>query len=222
MSSLSPMRENSGIFSRRTAALSRLAAAMTWVVALTSMSVAAAQSPAGPPASSPVIIFPAMTLSAPAFEDGGRIPSHHTRAAASPTTPELQWAEAPAGTVSFALVVTDIDSINPQRSAYGVLHWMVFNIPGSSRRLPEAMPAIQVMPDGTVQGRNFRKHVGYLPPGAPASGPVHHYNFELFALDTLLDLGPEATRAELMQALEGHVIARAVTIGRFRLEGDPP
>ncbi len=52
-------------------------------------------------------------------------------------------------------------------------------------------------------------------PGAPAAGPDHHYTFELFALDTKLDLGPDATRAEVLKAMEGHILGKAVLVGRF-------
>ena len=69
-----------------------------------------------------------------------------------------------------------------------VLHWMVFNIPGSATSLPEGMPATASMPDGAIQAKNLRGAVGFMGPGAPPAGPDHHYTFELYALDTKLDL----------------------------------
>ena len=52
-------------------------------------------------------------------------------------------------------------------------------------------------------------------PGAGAAGPYHHYTFELFALDTKLDLTPDATRADVLKAIDGHILGKAVLIGRF-------
>jgi Raf kinase inhibitor-like YbhB/YbcL family protein len=91
----------------------------------------------------------------------------------------------------------------------------VWNIPGSAKGLPENMPPQPTLPDGTVQGKNAGDTVGYRGPGAPATGPKHHYTLELFALDTKLDLGPDASRADVMKALNGHVLGKAVYVGLF-------
>jgi Raf kinase inhibitor-like YbhB/YbcL family protein len=92
---------------------------------------------------------------------------------------------------------------------------MAFNIPASATGLPEAVPATAALPDGTVQAKSFRGAVGYMGPGAGAAGPYHHYTWELFALDTKLDLGPDATRAEVLKAMDGHVLGKAALTGRF-------
>lgn len=170
-----------------------------------------AQQASAPPQS---ITLPRMSLKSTAFEDGGIIPPKFTQSVATPISPELVWSDVPADVMTFALIVTDLDTA-PQKSSTGVLHWLVFNIPGSARTLPEAVPPVQVLPDGTVQGRNVRKFVGYRGPGAPDYVPYHHYSFELYALDTLLDLGPEASRADVLEAMNGHVIAKAATVGRY-------
>lgn len=162
-----------------------------------------------------------LTLRSPAFRDGAMIPAPYTRDTNLPVSPGLVWSDPPAGVASYAIVVTDISSFNPKRTHEGILHWMLFNIPGTAAAIPENLPALQVLKDGTVQGRNFRQNVGYLPVGAPTSGPPHHYAFELYALDTLLDLGPEAKRGELMAAMQGHVIGKAAMFGRFRMSGNP-
>ena len=77
------------------------------------------------------------------------------------------------------------------------------------------MPADARLADGTVQAKNVRGAVGYLGPGAPAVGPHHHYTFELFALDTKLELTPDATRAEVLNAIDGHILGKGVLVGRF-------
>jgi hypothetical protein len=72
-----------------------------------------------------------------------------------------------------------------------VLHWVIFNIPGTARELNEGVPAQARLPDGSIQGLNQSKKIGYMGMGAAAPGPYHHYNFELFTLDTKLDLGTQ-------------------------------
>ena len=80
------------------------------------------------------------------------------------------------------------------------------------------MPADAKLPDGTIQGKNQGGVVGYRGPGAPAAGPHHHYTFELFALDTKLDLPANCTRDELLKAMDGHVIGKAAWFGRFHAQ----
>ena len=92
---------------------------------------------------------------------------------------------------------------------------MIFNIPGTARDLPEGVPANATLADGTINAKNLRGAVGYMGPGAPPPGPHHHYTFELFALDTKLDLGADATRADVLKAMQGHIVQKAVLVGRF-------
>lgn len=160
---------------------------------------------------------PGLTLSTTAFDDGGIIPNKYTAAAqGAPFSPNLAWTNVPPGTVSFALLLRDPDtSVN--KTPTEILHWMVFNIPATAHELREGVPPRAHFSDGTTQGRNYTKKLGYIGMGAPASGPYHHYTFELFALDTKVGLGPDATEAELLKAMNGHIIAKAVLVGRFHL-----
>lgn len=155
-----------------------------------------------------------MVLTSTAFADGAIIPDRYTQAVVSPSSPPLCWADAPSGTQSFALIVTDLDSA-PQRSSTGVLHWMVFNIPGDTHCLAEAIPPLPILPDGTVQGKNFGGVVGYRGPGAPAGGAYHHYSFELYALNIVPAPGQEPSRPTLLATMDGHVLAKATLIGKF-------
>lgn len=159
---------------------------------------------------------PGLTLTTTAFEDGGVIPSKYTAAAATPVSPELKWANAPDGSVTFALLLHDPDtSVN--KTPTEILHWMIFNIPAEAHGLPESVPAQPKLSDGAVQGKNYLHKAGYAGPGAPSAGPSHHYTFELFALDTKLNLGPEATQAEVLKAMSGHILDKGVLVGRFHL-----
>lgn len=158
---------------------------------------------------------PGLTLMSPDFEDGGIIPDKYT-AKGGPTSPspELEWSHVPAGTQSFTLLMHDPDVAIGKRLD-DVTHWLIFDIPGTATKLMQGIPAEAKLPDGTVNAKNLRGGVGYMGPGAPAAGPYHHYTFELFALDTKLNLGPDATRMQVMDAMQGHILGKGVLVGRF-------
>lgn len=166
---------------------------------------AAARPPAGP----------GLTLTTTAFEDGGVIPVKYTSADPKGVSPKLEWSNVPAGTVTFALIFHDPD-VSIQKKVGDVLHGMWFNIPGTSKGWEEGLPAGPALPDGTVQAKNLRGQNAYMGPGAGAAGPMHHYTFELFALDTKLDLTADATRDDVLKAIDGHILGKAVLMGRFK------
>jgi Raf kinase inhibitor-like YbhB/YbcL family protein len=181
------------------------------IMAVLIINVAAvAQTPAAP-----VPTKPRLSLTTTAFEDGGVIPDPYTMAATgTPVTPHLVWTNVPDGTISFALILHDPDTALMKKTDQ-VLHWMIFNIPGTARELPQGVPAQAQLPDGSIQSLNQSKKVGYMGMGAAAVGPYHHYTFELYALDTKLSLGPEATQADVLNAMEGHILMKGVLVGRF-------
>ena len=165
---------------------------------------------------------PSMTLSTTAFEDGAIIPVKYSQAAQGPapgggTSPALSWANAPAGTKSFVLHMHDLDFVHDKKTDDQV-HWLVWNVPASKTGLPEGVPGGAKLGDNSYQisvtGPVYRG------PGAAANGPLHHYIFELFALDTILDKEPAAdafqTRAIIMEAMQGHILGRAAYTGRFK------
>jgi Raf kinase inhibitor-like YbhB/YbcL family protein len=165
---------------------------------------------------------PAMTLTISGFPDGGQIPVKFSQAApgAAPgegTSPAMTWANVPAGTQSFVLHMHDMD-VARNKTTDDQAHWVVWNIPASTTSLAEGQPKGAQLPDGSYQisatGQVYRG------PGAPANGPMHHYMFEIYALDTKLDVQPTAdafeTRANVMKAIQGHVLGKAVYGGLFR------
>ena len=146
---------------------------------------------------------PGLTLTTTAFEDGGIIPGKYSYyATPAAVSPALQWTHVPDGTVSFALILHDPDT-SLAHTTDEVLHWLIFNIPGTATGLPEAVPNDAQLPDGSVQCLNRGKKAGYMGMGMGSAGPYHHYTWELFALDTKLTLGPDATRADLLAAMNG-------------------
>jgi len=163
---------------------------------------------AAPPA------MPGLTLTSPDFEDGGVIPNKFTQAVETYISPKLEWTHVPANTASFVLLMHDPDVAIDKKTG-DVLHWLAFNIPGTATGLPENVPPNPTLPDGTVQAKNRGGVNGYRGPGAPAAGPYHHYTLELFALDTKLSLGPDATRDDVLAAMQGHILGKGVLVGRF-------
>jgi Raf kinase inhibitor-like YbhB/YbcL family protein len=172
-----------------------------------SLGSAFAQGKGGPPG-------PGLTLTSPDFEDGGVIPNKYTQADPNPISPKLDWTHVPPGTVSFALILHDPD-VAIQKKNEDVLHWMIFNIPGTATGLPQNVPTTAKLDDGSINAKNRGGKVGFMGPGMGAQGPYHHYTFELYALDTKLDLGPDATRADVLAAMDGHILAKGVLAGRF-------
>lgn len=165
----------------------------------------------GAPKAAPV---PGMALTSPDFQDGGVIPDKFTQAVPNAPSPVLNWTQVPAGTQAFALILHDPDpALN--KGPEDVLHWMIINIPGTATGLPGGVPAGN-LPDGSIQIKNRGGNNAYMGPGNPAINPYHHYTFELFALDAKLPLDANADRAAVMKALEGHVLGKAVLVGRFK------
>ena len=188
----------------------RSISALIGLALLATTTAALAQTPAAPPANRP----PPLVLSSPAFEDGGIIPDKYTQKA-SPTAPSLpfNWINTPAGTQSFVLILHDLDVVT-NKTLTDSLHWLAWNIPATATSLPEGVPNVATLPDGTVQ-ISHRNTVGFVGPGWPGPTSYHHYTAELFALDTKLPLTTTATRDEVMAALNGHILARAALAGRF-------
>lgn len=184
----------------------------TCAILAVSTAVSAPARAQAPPAAAPTV--PGLTITSPAFEDGSVIPGKFTQSVTDFVSPKLVWTNVPPNTVSFVLIAHDPD-VALDKKIGDVLHWMAFNIPGTATGLPEGVPANATLSDGTVQAKNRRGAVGYLGPGAPAVGPYHHYTFELFALDTKLTLGADATRADVLAAIDGHILGKGVLVGRF-------
>ena len=157
---------------------------------------------------------PGMALSSPDFEDGGIVPDKFTQVVPNPPSPRLEWTNVPMTAASFVLIMHDPDNAL-NKGTDDVLHWIMFNIPGTARALAGGLPTDAQLPDGSIQAKGIRS-VGYMGPGNGAINPYHHYTWELYALDAKLTLGPDATRADVMKAMEGHTVGKAVLVGRFK------
>lgn len=139
-------------------------------------------------------------LSSAAFEDGGVIPDRFS-CNGDDISPELSWGDPPPGTQSFALIFED-----PGTGGGAWVHWVMYNLPASSRSLPEAVLPGETIVDGVVHGSSSWDTLDYGGP-CPPQGSTHHYVFMLYALDTVLDLEAGASKRELQTAMEGHILA---------------
>ncbi len=151
-----------------------------------------------------------MTISSPAFAHNAAIPARFT-CQGSDVSPELAWRDVPPGTQSLALIVDDPDAPDPAAPRTTWVHWLLYNLPADCSGLPEAVAAL---PAGCGEGINDWQRTGYGGPCPPIGR--HRYFFKLYALDTrLLELGTP-TKAQLEQAMAGHVIAQAWLVGTYQ------
>ncbi|MCA0201883.1 MAG: YbhB/YbcL family Raf kinase inhibitor-like protein [Proteobacteria bacterium] len=159
---------------------------------------------------------PALTLTTTAFADGTQIPLKYTQAGEQ-ISPALTWTNVPEGTQSFVLHMRDPD-VARNKTTEDQVHWLVWGIPGTAKGMPEGVPKGEKLADGSQQ--ISASGAVYRGPGAPATGPLHHYTFELFALDTKIDVAAGAdaweTRTKVYQAMNGHILGKAVYVGLFR------
>ena len=152
-----------------------------------------------------------MTLSvaSSAFQDGEKIPVRYT-CQGQDVSPPLTWSALPAGTRSLALIVDDPDA---PRGVF--THWVLFNLPPETRGLPEAVPAEPRLESGALQGKNGFGSAGYRGPCPPPGSP-HRYQFTLYALDKPLDLVAGASKQQVLNAMQGHILAQGQLTGIFQ------
>ena len=146
-------------------------------------------------------------LTSTAFKQSQSIPTVYT-CRGRDISPPLTWGNPPAGTQGFALIMDD-----PDAPAGIWVHWVIYNIPAAARGLTEALAADARLPDGSLQGENSWGKLGYGGP-CPPSG-THRYYFKLYTLDTTLSLPSGASKAKLLQSMEGHVLGQIVLMGTY-------
>jgi len=123
--------------------------------------------------------------------------------------PPLAWSDPPPGTKSFALIVDDPDAPDPKAPKTTWVHWIAYNLPATTRSLPEGGK----LPRGAFDGVNDWKRTGYGGPCPPVG--KHRYFFKLHALDTTLPDLHRPAKAALEQAMQGHVLAHAELVGFY-------
>jgi Raf kinase inhibitor-like YbhB/YbcL family protein len=147
-----------------------------------------------------------MELSSSAFKSGQTIPQRYTCEGAD-VSPPLNWHGTPSETQALVLICDDPDA--PRRP---FAHWVLYDLPATVTQLEEDVPRDARLAWGGVQGRNSSGKVGYVGP-CPPRGPAHHYYFRLYALDEALGLSAGATREQVVDRMEGHILGRAELLG---------
>jgi len=165
-----------------------------------------------------------MKLSSFSFKEGDVIPEKHT-GLGDDVSPQLSWSDAPEGTKVFALICDDPDapSRKSPRPEGPWVHWVIYNIPADTSELPESVlhGADLENPVGAHQGANdfSDNNVGYRGPMPPQGSGPHRYFFKIYALDAELDLDAAvATKATLLEAMEGHILDEGQLIGTFEVK----
>jgi Raf kinase inhibitor-like YbhB/YbcL family protein len=153
-----------------------------------------------------------IAVQSPAFAPGARIPRQHT-ADGEGGSPPLTWLNVPREAKALALLVEDPDASTPQP----LVHWVAYNIPAGAEGLPAGIPLGDRpgRPAGMRQGSSGSETLGWVACAPPAGTGAHRYHFELFALDTLLDLPEGATRGNLAKAMRGHLLATGELVGTY-------
>lgn len=156
-----------------------------------------------------------MTVRSAAFAAGAPIPVEHTGDGAD-TSPPLEWTGALPGTREFAVICDDPDAPTPEPW----VHWVIYKIPASVTGLPAGIPGTPRLsaPITALQGKNSwtgSRTTGYRGPAPPRGHRVHHYHFRVYALDGELAVGPGLDKRQLLQAMDGHVLATGELVGTY-------
>lgn len=149
-----------------------------------------------------------MAITSTAFQEGESIPRQYSCDGLD-MSPELSWSGVPEGTLSFVIILDDPDAPGGTWN-----HWVIFNIPADTRELGEAVPKTSQLDSGALQGRNSFVRIGYGGP-CPPSGE-HRYYFTIYALDITLDLSAGASKTQVLNAMQDHILAQAVIMGTYR------
>lgn len=151
----------------------------------------------------------ALSLSSPVFQESEKILVKYT-CDGQDISPPLMWGDPPSGTQALALTMDDPDAPG------GVFtHWVIFNLPVDSRELPEAVPRDNQLENKALQGMTDFGRIGYGGP-CPPSGPDHHHLFTLYALDQPLELNAGASKKQVLDAMQGHILAQGQLTGIYQ------
>ena len=149
-----------------------------------------------------------MQITSSAFTEGSMIPAKYT-CDGQDISPPLEWKNAPAGTKSFALISDD-----PDAPAGIWVHWVAYNIPANVIKLDENVKPEKEFKNGMRQGSNSWPKIGYGGPCHPSG--THRYYFKLYALDTVLNIKPGATKTHVLQSMKVHVLAEVQLMGKYK------
>ena len=152
------------------------------------------------------------------FDHHGTVPEENS-AYGDNTSIDLSWSNLPAGTVQLAMICDDPKVVEIGMMPEPFVHWVVYNIPASASGLPPGMPADAQISlaglEGTINGLNGTRRSGYFGPRPPVNGQLHAYHFRVYALDSDLGLEAGLNKAQLLEAIDGHVLATGMLMGHY-------
>lgn len=151
----------------------------------------------------------ALNLTSSVFENGGYIPDRYTCDGKN-YSPPLSWNEAPGKVKSFALIVDD-----PDAPAGTWVHWLLYNLPAESEGLEENISNKKLNSLKIKQGKNDFGQLSYGGP-CPPPGPAHKYLFKLYALNKKITIKEGATKSEIIDQIQGHIISEAKLVGFYQ------
>ncbi len=157
-----------------------------------------------------------VTVTSSVFSNHGTMPLAYT-AYGDNKSIDLSWSNLPAGTVQLALICDDPIAPMPQP----FVHWVAYNIPATASGLPENLTRDAEVAgvsglDGMINGLNGTRQAGYFGPRPPVDGKLHAYHFRLYALDANLNLASGLNKAQLLEAIDGHVLATGMLMGHYQ------
>ena len=191
-----------------------MARTLLWlaVFVMVGAAIAVAQQGSVPPAAARP---PQLKLTIPGFSDGSVVAPPYTCADGPGVSPPMQWTNVPKGTLSYAVILHGSD-VHPDKGMYDETFWLLWNVPGTATQIPQSLPATNHLPDGSEQANGALKIAGYRAPCPPSGSGLHHYIYEIYALDQTLNLTPDATRADIMKAMDGHILGSSAYVGVFQ------
>jgi len=151
----------------------------------------------------------AFTIKSAVFGDNELMPAKYT-CKGEDVSPPLTWKDLPQGTKSIAVICDD-----PDAPFVTWVHWVIYNVPADASGLPEGIPPKEKLPNGSLQGKNSFRKIGYGGPCPPPGGP-HRYFFKIYALDSPLEVKAGLGKKELLNAMQGHLLGKTQIIGKFK------
>lgn len=156
-----------------------------------------------------------LTLTSMAFSEQEVIPKKYT-CEGEDISPQLEWTGVPEEAESLVLIVDDPDAPDPEAPQMVYVHWVLYNLPPNSVGLREGITP-EDLPEGTLQGKNDWNRTGYGGPCPPIGR--HRYFFKLYALNTRLIDMHNPTKSQLLEVMQGHIIAESELVGTYQ-KGD--
>ena len=160
-----------------------------------------------------------ITVTSSAFDHHGMVPLANS-AYGDNTSIDLSWSNLPAGTVQLAMICDDPKVVELGMMPTPFVHWVVYNIPASASGLPAGLPTDAEVSvaglDGMINGVNGTRRTGYFGPRPPDNGELHSYHFRVYALDADLGLEPGLNKDQLLEAIDGHVLATGMLMGHYQ------